>query len=208
MSNVLFAIGLARLAVATGPLSLITSWVILGAAMSCELYEAAFSALARIYGKEARSSITGIALIAGFASTVGWPLTAFLEISFGWRAACFTWAAVHVLICLPLNVLLPRERHSSPAPVEPVDTSTERRNNWMMIALAFVFAGTLFGSAWMAAHLPRVLQDAGATLPAAIAAAALVGPAQVAARLVEFSLMSRVHPLTSAQVAAHAELVL
>lgn len=141
MSNVLFAIGLASLAVATGPLSLITSWVILGAAMSCELYEAAFSALARIYGKEARSSITGIALIAGFASTVGWPLTAFLEISFGWRAACFTWAAVHVLICLPLNVLLPRERHSSPAPVEPVDTSTERRNNWMMIALAFVFAG-------------------------------------------------------------------
>jgi MFS family permease len=201
-SNLLFAAGLSGLAAASGPVTLIASWVILGAAMSCGLYEAAFSALARIYGKDARSSITGIALIAGFASTVGWPLTALLEISFGWRAACLVWAAVHVLICLPLNVLLPRGRHSSPAPAQPVQASTQRRNTWMMVTLSCVFAGTLFGSASMAAHLPRVLQDAGATFPAAIAAAALVGPAQVAARVVEFWLMRRFNPLTSAQVAA------
>ena len=203
-SNLLFAVGLTSLAVASGPVSLITSWVIMGAAMSCGLYEAAFSTLTRIYGKEARRSITGIALIAGFASTVGWPLTAFLEISFGWRTACFIWAAVHVLICLPLNVLLPRGQYSSRTPAETGQVSTQRRSNWIMGVLAFVFAGTLFGSASMAAHLPRVLQDAGATLPAAIAAAALVGPAQVAARVVEFWLMRRLHPLTSAQVAALA----
>jgi hypothetical protein len=74
----------------------------------------------------------------------------------------------------------------------------------MMAALAFVFAGTWFGSTAMAAHLPRVLQEAGATLTAAVAAAALVGPAQVAARLLEFWLMRRVQPLTSAQVASLA----
>ncbi|MGH8668254.1 MAG: MFS transporter, partial [Burkholderiales bacterium] len=80
----------------------------------------------------------------------------------------------------------------------------DRRKKWMMAALAFVFAGTWFGSTAMAAHLPRVLQEAGASLPAAIAAAALVGPSQVAARVMEFWLMRRVQPLTSAQIASLA----
>jgi hypothetical protein len=74
----------------------------------------------------------------------------------------------------------------------------------MMAALAVVFAATWFGSTAMAAHLPRLLQQAGATLPAAIAAAALVGPAQVAARILEFWLMRRVQPLTSARAASLA----
>lgn len=73
-----------------------------------------------------------------------------------------------------------------------------------MVALGFVFTATWFGSTAMAAHLPRLLQEAGSSLPAAIAAAALVGPAQVAGRIVEFGLMRRLHPLTSARVAAMA----
>ncbi len=56
----------------------------------------------------------------------------------------------------------------------------------------------------MAAHLPRILEDAGATAPAAIAAAALVGPAQVLARTVEAGIMSRYHPLVSARLATVA----
>ena len=71
-----------------------------------------------------------------------------------------------------------------------------------MAALSFVFAATWFCSTAMASHLPRILQDAGASLPAAIAAAALVGPAQVAARVLEFWLMRRVQPITSAQLAS------
>ena len=94
-SNLLFAAALTSLGVATGPMSLIASWLAMGVAMSCGLYEAAFSTLARIYGQDARRAITGITLIAGFASTIGWPLTAWLEVSYGWRAACFTWAAAH-----------------------------------------------------------------------------------------------------------------
>jgi len=56
----------------------------------------------------------------------------------------------------------------------------------------------------MAAHLPGLLQAAGATPAAAIAAGALIGPAQVAARVLEFSLLRRFHPLTSARLAAAA----
>jgi MFS family permease len=204
VSNVLFAIALGSLGLAGGPVSLIASWVLMGAAMACGLYEAAFSALARIYGTEARRAITGITLIAGFASTIGWPLTAWLEVSFGWRAACFVWAAAHILVCVPLNLSLPRAAHASRAAADAAAPAPGRRKRWMMAALAFVFAGTWFGSTSMAAHLPRVLQEAGASLPAAIAAAALVGPAQVAARVLEFWFMRRVQPVTSAQVAALA----
>jgi hypothetical protein len=71
-----------------------------------------------------------------------------------------------------------------------------------MAILAFVFAATWFVTGAMAAHLPRLLEIAGASTTAAIAAAALVGPAQVAARLVEFGMMRRTHPLVSARLAA------
>jgi predicted MFS family arabinose efflux permease len=203
-SNLLFAAGLASLALASGPASLIASWLVLGAAMSCGLYESAFSTLARIYGSEARRAITGITLIAGFASTIGWPLTAWLEAELGWRGACYVWALAHLFICLPLNARLPAGKHAPQAAGPPPAPGADRRKKWMMGALAFVFACTWFGSTAMAAHLPRLLQDAGATLPAAVAAAALVGPAQVAARVMEFWLMRRVQPLVSAQVASLA----
>src|SRR5690606_7850549 len=66
---------------------------------------------------------------------------------------------------------------------------------------AFVFAVTWFISTAMAAHLPQLLMASGATLAAAVAAGALIGPAQVAARLLEFSLLRRLHPLLSARLA-------
>ena len=71
-----------------------------------------------------------------------------------------------------------------------------------MLALAFVFAATWFTSTAMAAHLPRLLQGFGIGVAGAVAIAALIGPAQVAARLLEFGLLRRVHPLLSARIAA------
>jgi hypothetical protein len=71
-----------------------------------------------------------------------------------------------------------------------------------MAILAFVFAATWFVTGAMAAHMPRLLEIAGASSTAAITAAALVGPAQVAARLVEFGALRWLHPLVSARIAA------
>ena len=65
-----------------------------------------------------------------------------------------------------------------------------------------MFAVTWFISTAMAAHLPRLLQACGATLAAAVAIGALVGPAQVGGRLLEFGLLRHVHPLLSARLAA------
>jgi MFS family permease len=203
-SNLVFAVGLALLGSSSGIISLFAAWLLIGAGMSAGLYEAAFATLAGIYGRDARRSITGITLIAGFASTVCWPISAYMDVTIGWRATCFVWAAAHLLIGLPINLLLPGKAHEKAAAASSAEQAAPQRRVLVMIGLSFVFAGTWFCSTAMAAHLPRVLQEAGASLAAAVAAAALVGPAQVAARVLEFWLMRHVHPIVSARIASLA----
>lgn len=201
LSNAVLAAGLVLLAFAQGVIGLAAAWGLLGVGMALGLYDSAFATLAGLYGRAARGPITGITLIAGFASTVGWPLSAFLDASLGWRGTCLTWAALHLLIGLPLNrLLIPRAPPPERA-VEPEGSATASPRGTMAI-LAFVFAATWFVTGAMAAHMPRLLEIAGASSTAAIAAAALVGPAQVAARLVEFGALRWVHPLVSARIAA------
>ena len=205
-ASVVFAIGLAALGLAQGPATLFLAWAFLGVAMGSGLYEAAFAALVRLYGTDARNAITGITLFAGFASTVGWPLTTLLESHVGWRGTCFAWAALHIVIGLPLNWSLPRSKASAPAPRSIGDTTAlaagsvarQVRAAWL---LGIVFAATWFISTAMAAHLPRLLQLSGLTLAAAVGIGALVGPAQVAGRLLELGVLRRFHPLLSARLA-------
>jgi MFS family permease len=216
-TNLLFAASLAGMALAQGPVGLFAAWVLMGVAMGSGLYEAAFATLVRLYGQGARGAITGITLIAGFASTVGWPLSAWMETQWGWRGACAGWAALHLLVGVPLNGWLPRADTAMKPPQastdKPVAATLEQAAPAPSAAahplrttvlLSLVFAVTWFTSTAMAAHLPRLLQASGTSLQAAVAMAALVGPAQVAARLLEFGLLRRLHPLLSAQLAAAA----
>src|SRR6202162_5336417 len=220
-SNLTLAAGLTLLGAAYSIPMLVIAWILLGIGMGYGLYDAAFAALGRIYGDAARGSITGITLIAGFASTVGWPLTAWGLESIGWRNTCFAWAAAHILIGLPLNfMMLPAvkggkagagastqapipdrramkgpkaARATSIKPPIPIDRT--------MVLLAFAFAAAWSVTGAMAAHLPRILQAAGATTLQAVSAGALIGPAQVLARIVEASFLSRYHPLVSTRLA-------
>jgi predicted MFS family arabinose efflux permease len=200
LSNIVLAAGLIVLAAAHGAAALFIAWAILGVGMTLGLYDAAFAALTGLYGREARGPITGITLIAGFASTVSWPLSSFLNSTLGWREAVLIWAGLNLVLGLPLNLLLP-----APARSPRLSRAPDRAVGWKpykeMLLLAFVFAAAWFVTGAMAAHLPRLLELAGATPLQAITAAALVGPAQVAARLVEFFLLGRSHPLISARIA-------
>ncbi|WP_332686657.1 MFS transporter [Bosea sp. (in: a-proteobacteria)] len=204
-SNLIFAAGLGCLAMAQGQVLLWAGWLAMGLGMGIGLYEAAFAALAGIYGRQARSPITGITLLAGFASTVGWPLSALMDAEIGWRGACLGWAALHLALALPLNWSLPSGNVAVPvAAVAAADGMVRpeaRKARLTMVLLALVFAITWFNSTAMAAHLPRLLEAAGATTAVAVAAGALIGPAQVAARILEFTLMRRMHPLISARLA-------
>jgi predicted MFS family arabinose efflux permease len=200
VSNLLFAAGLALLGLAHSVAMFWLAWLLLGTAMGLGLYDAAFATLGRIFGENARSSITGITLFAGFASTIGWPVTAWGLDAYGWRYTCLGWALAHLVIGLPLNLFfLPRQpkqkiQHEGPAqkPHIPMDSTM-----WL---LGFAFAAGWVVSTGMAAHLPRILIAGGSTPGDAIAAAALVGPGQVAARLIEAGLLRRYHPLISARL--------
>ena len=200
LSNIVLAAGLVWLGLASGPASLAGAWAVLGIGMALGLYDPAFATLTAIYGREARSAITGITLIAGFASTVGWPLSAFLNDAFGWRGACFGWAALNLFLCLPANLMLIPRPKSATASLTTAKTAEPGPANGIVI-LAFVFGAVGFVTGAMAAHLPHLLELAGASATAAIAASALMGPAQVAARMVEFSVLRRMHPLVSTRIA-------
>jgi predicted MFS family arabinose efflux permease len=201
LSNVVLAAGLVVLAGANGPVLFFAAWAVLGVGMALGLYDTAFAALTALYGHEARGPITGITLIAGFASTVSWPLSTFLNGLWGWRETLLVWAALNLVLGLPLNLLLPHRERTA-----PLAHRRDRSIGWKpyreMFLLAFVFAAAWFVTGAMAAHLPRLLELSGASPLQAIAAAALVGPAQVAARLFEFFLLRRSHPLVSARLAA------
>jgi len=199
-SNVTLAAGLALLGATYSIPVLIVAWLLLGVGMGFGLYDAAFAALGRIYGDNARRSITGITLLAGFASTVGWPLTAWGLETIGWRNTCFAWAAAHILIGLPINwLMLPAVKGAKAAAATAIKPHIPIDRTMVLLAFAFAAAWSVTGA--MAAHLPRILQAAGATTLQAVTAGALIGPAQVLARIVEASFLSRYHPLVSTRLA-------
>ena len=226
MTNLIFAVGLIMLAFATGPLTLLAAWLVLGIAMGDGLYDAAFAALVYLYGLKARSPITGITLIAGFASTVGWPLSSLMLNAYGWRGALVAWALLHLSLGLLLNRMIPaapvqddiasdntqtdisvstsnkqdQSDHHTSAEEEAQDEAKLPRHATSL--LVFAFAATGFVSSAMAAHLPALLQSAGTSLAMAVTAGAMIGPAQVAARLFQLGSLGRAHPLWSAWISS------
>jgi predicted MFS family arabinose efflux permease len=200
LSNLTLAAGLALLGITSSIPVLIVAWLLLGVGMGLGLYDAAFAALGRIYGNAARGAITGITLIAGFASTVGWPLTAWGLNSIGWRDTCLAWAAAHILIGLPINLLmLPASKGTKATAEKPVKPHIPIDRTMILLAFAFAAAWSVTGA--MAAHLPRILEAAGATSREAVTAGALIGPAQVIARIIEAGFLSRYHPIVSTRLA-------
>jgi len=199
-SNLTIAAGLILLGVTTSIPVLLLAWLLLGIGMGFGLYDAAFAALGRIYGDAARGPITGITLMAGFASTVGWPLTAFGLDHIGWRDTCFAWAAAHLLIGLPLNFfVLPKVAGAKAAAVDAVKPQIPIDRTMILLAFTFAAGWTVTGA--MAAHMPRILEAGGATAVQAVAAGALFGPAQVFARILEATFLKRYHPLVSTRLA-------
>ena len=214
----LLAAALALLSQAQGALQLFAAWSLIGAGMAAGLYEGAFAAAVQFYGRDARGPITGITLLGGLASTVAWPVSAWLEINMGWREACLAWAAVHLLINLPLYGFLrkPQAQQTAPESVAQESASAAHSPERIIelkselsaaqqqragLLLALIFALTWFISTAMAAHLPRLLQVQGIDLATALLLGSLIGPAQVAGRLLEYTVLRHQHPLLSARLA-------
>lgn len=206
LSNLVLAAGLVALSAAQGVASLAAGWAVLGIGMALGLYEAAFGTATGLFGEGARGAITGITLIAGLTSAVAWPLTSLLEAEWGWRAACLAWAALQLGLALPLHRFLVPQAPPTP-PRVAADSARPPAPPFAMPVLAFAFAAAAFVIGAMTAHLPRLIEAAGAAPAAALFAASLVGPMQVVARLAEFALGRRGHPLWTGRAASALQML-
>lgn len=201
ISNFVFAAGLLMLACAPNAAVMIAAWLVIGVAMPMGLYDAAFSLLVSIYRTDARRAIVGVTLIAGFASSLSWPLSAVIEAHWGWRAVCGFWVFMH----LTVGVLIHWCMAPSGAPVKlhaDQARAPERQGppRATLVLLGAIFGASGFLFAALAAHLPRILQAFGCSPAAAVAAASLVGAAHVAGRMLEVGYLHRMHPLMSARI--------
>jgi MFS family permease len=215
-SNLLLAAGLSLLALAQGLSLLLLAYAVLGLGMATGMFEVAFAAVVRIFGKKSHNVLVGVTMVAGFASVAGWTISVFVEARYGWRGTCWFWAAMNVLVALPLNTLIPRASDNIDAttPTEPKDQAAEasapapdtdtNREKYITILLAFVFASSGFISMGMMSHLPRLLEGVGVPLVVAFSIGALVGPAQISGRILDFTFLRRLHPLIGTRIAALA----
>ena len=199
VSAVLIAAGQIVLGLAPSLPVFVIGWLVLGAGMGAGLYDPAFATLGRLYGASARSAITILTLWGGFASTVCWPLSAWLVGHLGWRQTCFVYAAIQLGFSLPLLLaVIPKAAPALPAAERSAgDTVLNARERRVFILLAGVLIVGGAMTAIISVHLLTLLQAHGETLAAAVTLGALVGPAQVGGRLVEMAGKERHHPLWS-----------
>lgn len=206
--SLLGALGLGLLTVVADPLAYLAAWMVVGAAMALSMYDPAFASLGRIFGSAARTPITALTLIGGFASTVSWPATHLLIGQVGWRGTYLVYAALLILVALPLHALaLPRHRAeiepvTEPPPVRPAAVSVRLSPRGLMfLFVTAAFAAYAFVPSAMSAHLLAIVGRAGIDPATVVIIGALFGPAQVVARLGEFLFARNLHPLTLSRLA-------
>lgn len=194
---VLLAVGLAGLGLAPNLPVYLAAWAIVGAGMGAGLYDAAFSTLGSIYGSNARSPITFVTLFGGFASTVCWPLSAYLVEALGWRNACLVYAAIQIAVSLPIYLLaLPSGTRAESLPGKPASSATKLQPGEHGV-FAILAAVVTIGAAVLSivgTHLLPLLQARGLDLALAVGLGTLIGPAQVGARVVEMLAGRHYHP--------------
>jgi len=203
IGSVLGALSMAILALAPNAAVMVVGWLVAGAAMAGCLYDPAFATLSQHTGARYRKAVTALTLFGGFASTVFWPLSHLLLEAWGWRVTFGIYAGFHLFLCLPIHLLfVPRHvvAQAMGAPAKPADVSpamTDPRLRWL--AVSFAIATFIFGV--ISVHLINLLTSAGLTAAQAVTISMLVGPMQVAGRVIELGLAGRVRAVTVGVVA-------
>jgi MFS family permease len=199
------AAGLVGLATASGRISYLAAWTVVGAGLGASLYDPAFASLGRIFGAAARRPITVLTLAGGFASTVGWPATHLLLVTVGWRGTYLIYAALMAGVCAPLYAFaLPRTRaaalpSTSGATARPAALLPPHGVAFMLVTAAFT--AYAFVPSALSAHLLAILSRASIDAATVVLIGALFGPAQVAARVIELAFGRGLHPLWLARFA-------
>jgi len=173
------------------------AWTFIGLGMAMSLYEAAFATLNRSLHEASRKAISNVTLLGGLASTVFWPLTAWMLGRLDWRHTCLIFAVALLLVCLPLHATLSDGKTRPPARQPP-----ERRNYSLADAvaqpvfwlLATVFAAHAFIFSALSVHMIPLLRKMGHPEQLVVAMVAIIGPMQVVGRLIERMFADHVSP--------------
>ena len=207
------AIGLGHLLIATIPTVAMwyAAWALFGVGMAFGLTLAVNTFLSRFVGRAARRQIGIVALLAGFAPTLFWPLTAVLEARYGWRGTLAIYAGLELLLILPLQlwighvwpdrIAIPDDEDGgsqdqpAPAPLSP------RTRTIAIVAMVIAFTTQGFASWGLPVHVITLFQTLGLDHASAVGVAAASGAATIAARGLEVGLGHRLHPLTTTGLA-------
>ena len=180
---------LVSLALAEGAVGWFAGWAGLGLAQALCLYDVCFGMMIRRFGPEARGAITRVTLVAGLASTLAFPAGAWLAEVWGWRGAVWVAVGVALGVMLPLQVWAARVMaRGTEAAVVARDAP---RLGWGAVlrmpgflGLAVLFSLVNLNHWMLVNHIRPMLEALAVRTDMAILAAAAIGPAQVAGRLV------------------------
>lgn len=210
--SALMALLLVLMAFAPGVRAFAVLLMLIEALSFMVLYDAAFVALARAAPGSTRAAITKLTLIAGFASTIFWPLTGWLGEAMGWRNAYLVFAGLHMGIALPLHLWIFGRRHAAPGSGDRsaqddmavgwrLSTAGAARRAFWLLGISFALTGMAIAA--ITVHMVPVLLDRGMGETAYLVAMAM-GPAQVLIRFVDATIWRRRHPVMVALFAAGA----
>ena len=199
--SLLGALACASLAVAQGPATVLAGWLLAGIAMSAGLYDPAFATLHQMAGGNYRRSVTALTLFGGFASTVFWPLSQYLLETIGWRGAFAVYAGLQLALCLPIHAWCVPSGLGNARPAAPVATPVAGmapmpRERAVFAWLATALALVAFISTAIAAHFITLMTASGLSARDAVLIGAMIGPMQVAGRIVEFTFTKHVRART------------
>ena len=210
IGSILTAIGLVVLSAVSDPYAYLAAWAFLGLAMRMSLYDAAFAALVQVTPSRGRRAISYLTLFGGFASSVFWPIGHALNGAYGWRTTLVIFAAVNLVVCLPLHWLGLARRETAeqaeqahaadPAPTAatPPLEGSARRIAMVLFSLIVAASAVVFGA--LAVHLVPILEATGLAAATAVFIASLKGAAQVAGRIWDLTLARRWHPIDVGRV--------
>jgi MFS family permease len=168
-------------------------WALIGASLAGVLYEPAFAIITATFGPDARRAITALTLVGGFASTVFMPLTQLLIATIGWRHALLVLGGLNLAVCLPLHALfvpapcVPPHSSATPETQEIASTAPELRailRGRVFWGLAIWFTAANASASGFVFQFVPLLTTWGIEMTAILTSVALIGPMQVAGRIV------------------------
>lgn len=216
IGTVIVSAGLLALSQVHSVATYIAIWAMLGVGMRFCLYDAAFAALVQAVPSRGRAAISYLTLYGAYASTIFWVIGHYLNDAYGWRGTLLIFAAINLVVCLPLNWfgLTWRETPVPPSaaaaaakptttvPDEPVLEGRLRLIGIALFALIMSLNGFVFGV--VSLQLVPLLEAAGLAGAIAVWVASLKGHGQFAGRLVEIFFAKNLKAMTVARIAIGA----